>query len=187
MPAVARVPFEPRRVPGDDASGRHVTRYDSPGADQRHPADANTGQNHRSSPHRSSVFDDALAYVPVGVLLERTIRIHGAGVLVIEQHDARTQENPGFEVEAVEYVDAVLQLAEITDVDPPIDVRAFPQDALPADRRALADLRLVPDVGSSADLRVCGDVSGRVDVDRRVLKRQAFSCSVRRTSSVLFT
>ena len=72
-------------------------------------------------------------------------------MFVVEQHRAWAKKNAGFEVEAVEYRDSVLQLAEITDPHTLVDVDALPKDAALADHRALAHLCLMPDAGARAD------------------------------------
>jgi hypothetical protein len=81
----------------------------------------------------------------------------------------------------VKHEDAVLQLAEITDVDVPVDVRALAEDALLPDDHAFADLSLVPDLGPFAKLGLLRDLGGRVDVDACEAAQELF-CSFGRGS-----
>src|SRR5438552_2913733 len=176
--AVAGKTSQASRVTQHDPSLRHVARDDRSRSDHGHAADPDARQHHRPASDGRAVFDDALADHPVLVPLGRAVGVDGAGMLVVEQHHARAEEDAVLKVESVEDENAVLKLAVRADPHVLVDVGALADDASLADDSTLAHLRLVPDPRALTDGGVRRDFGGGMDEDGIAHDGGSYGCSV---------
>ena len=136
--------MDTRRVAIGDSMIGNVLCYYSARSNKRVSADSCSWQDDCAPTNRGTCHDYAVAHLPIGIYLQRSIRVNRARSTIVEQHRARTNEDTVFELKATKHVSAILELTAVSNSDACIHVTTLPQNAVAANYSVLAYLSLMP-------------------------------------------